>query len=279
MANNDRISEVYKGEIWASASQQRARRRIDWLVEVAEGDVVDVGCSQGITSILLARRGHTVVGIDVEESRVEYAEADRLAEPPEVRDRLSFRHTDGERFPLPDASVDTALLGEVIEHLEDPGAVLREIVRVLRPDGRLVLTTPFGYSPHHDHHHTFYLSSGLDVVAPWLTVDDLSVEEGYLRLIAHPGPMSREVRDRLILGAQDVFEAFTERAEIEAREARAVAPLRARLRALEDQARADRLRGVARAFDTPARRNGHPPRRAGVPALAHLDWTDDGDEQ
>jgi 2-polyprenyl-3-methyl-5-hydroxy-6-metoxy-1,4-benzoquinol methylase len=266
VANNDRISEVYKGEIWASASRQRARRRIDWLVSQAVGEVVDVGCSQGIVSVLMARAGHRVTGVDIEESRIEYAEADRLAEPPEVRDRLRFAHTDGESIPLPDASADSAILGEIIEHLEDAEPVMREVVRVLRPDGRAVLTTPFGYSPHHDHHHTFYVASGLDVVTPWLTVEHLEVEEGYLRLIARPGPMSAEDRDALVVRSQPLFEKYAEGIEIAAREsAHAVLSLRARLRAVEAGARHARLASVAQVFELQADRRRETRVRVGVP--------------
>ncbi len=54
--NDDRISEVYKGEIWTDALQNRARRRIHWMCSQVVGDsVVDIGCSQGIASILLGR--------------------------------------------------------------------------------------------------------------------------------------------------------------------------------------------------------------------------------
>ena len=57
VANADRISEVYKGEIWDEALQQRARNRIHWLTSHAHGRVLDVGCSQGIASLLVARNG------------------------------------------------------------------------------------------------------------------------------------------------------------------------------------------------------------------------------
>jgi SAM-dependent methyltransferase len=58
---------------------------------------------------------------------------------------LEFRHfnIETERFPFADSSFDVVLFCEILEHLlMDPVAVLREVKRVLRPSGALILTTP-----------------------------------------------------------------------------------------------------------------------------------------
>src|SRR5918996_681668 len=88
VANADRISEVYKGEIWDEMLQQRARNRINWLTSHARGHVLDVGCSQGIASLLAARAGHHVVGVDVELDRVAYALDDRAKQEPDIAQRV-----------------------------------------------------------------------------------------------------------------------------------------------------------------------------------------------
>jgi len=56
---------------------------------------------------------------------------------------------DGTAIPLADRSVDVVLLTEVLEHCPDPAGVLREIHRVLKPDGWLFFTVPFVW-PLHD---------------------------------------------------------------------------------------------------------------------------------
>jgi SAM-dependent methyltransferase len=204
MVNPDRISEVYKGEIWTESAQQVARDRIHWLVGQATGDVLDVGCSQGIASILCARRGSAVIGVDNRPDRVEYALADRDNEPPEVRARLDFRVADGSALGFPDASFDTVLMGEIVEHTEDASPLLAEAARVLRPQGRLALTTPFGLHRHPDHHATFYVDSLVRLLAPYFTVESLDIVDRYLRATGRPGAMTDP--DRLIVEAQPLME-------------------------------------------------------------------------
>jgi SAM-dependent methyltransferase len=50
---------------------------------------------------------------------------------------------DGNKIPMDDASVDCVMLTEVLEHCPEPENVLREVSRVLRPNGFLFLTVPF----------------------------------------------------------------------------------------------------------------------------------------
>lgn len=58
-------------------------------------------------------------------------------------------------IPVPDASFDAVLCTEVLEHVPDPLAVWREFYRILRPGGRVLLTTPM-YWPAHEEPYDFY---------------------------------------------------------------------------------------------------------------------------
>ena len=58
-----------------------------------------------------------------------------------------------ERIPLPAASMDTVLSHEVLEHCDDDGAALREMIRVLRAGGRLALFVPNRWYPFETHGH------------------------------------------------------------------------------------------------------------------------------
>jgi len=183
--NDDRISEVYHGKIWSVAAQERARRRVHWLCSKAVGEaVLDIGCSQGIASILLGREGFRVTGIDIQESRIDYARADLAAEAAEVQTRVDFMVANGSSLEFEADSFDTVLLGEVLEHLAVPGKLLDEACRVLKPGGRVVITTPFGLSAHHDHKQTFYPSALLKYLAEYFVPVSIEIVDRYFRIVA-----------------------------------------------------------------------------------------------
>jgi 2-polyprenyl-3-methyl-5-hydroxy-6-metoxy-1,4-benzoquinol methylase len=97
----------------------------------ASGTLADVGCGRG--DLWQALRGTFVACIGIDAVRY-----DGL--PPDVE--FHAADLDKDRLPLPDGSVDAAAAVEVIEHLDNPRAFVRELARVVRPGGWVVLTTP-----------------------------------------------------------------------------------------------------------------------------------------
>ena len=134
LIDHDRIAEVYEGTVGSREFQQVSRRRIHWMcAQVGGPDVLDVGCSQGIASILLAREGHRVIGIDREHEAIRAARERLDQEEAQVRERVEFRVGEGRAMGFADGSFDAVLLGEVLEHQLDPAKLLDESRRVLRP--------------------------------------------------------------------------------------------------------------------------------------------------
>ena len=90
---------------------------------------------------------------------------------------------DGVHIPFPDASFDHILCTEVLEHAEDPVALVAEMLRVLRPGGTLAATVPFSarvhHAPHDHHRFTRYrlaaMFSGFGQVSVTERGDDLAV--------------------------------------------------------------------------------------------------------
>jgi SAM-dependent methyltransferase/spore maturation protein CgeB len=256
----NRISALYRGEVLNAEAQRRARDRVDWLVAQARGEVLDVGCSQGIASFLCARNGMRVLGIDREPDLIEQALAERERKPREVAARVSFRVADASGLDAPDDSFDTVLLGEILEHLVDLEPVLAEAARVCKPDGIIALTTPFGVVPQESHPQTFFLATLIDALHPELTIESVDIVDGHFRVTATPGAMTREAADRLLVELQPFYEQrladlHSELHLVRARRKRAAAMareldtelLRAR-RALQRLGRQGRLAHMARAL-------------------------------
>jgi len=101
-----------------------------------DGLIVDAGCGTGKWVAYLAGLGYRIVGLDI--SR------EALALAKKKMPSLALILTDTQRSPIRDASVDCVLSLGVVEHDErGPIAGLRELHRMLRPGGLLVLDVPF----------------------------------------------------------------------------------------------------------------------------------------
>jgi SAM-dependent methyltransferase len=97
--------------------------------------VLDLGCGDGWMTTELAALGAAPLGIEIASAAVERARRHH----PELEFRLA--DTDGV-LPLEDNAVDVVWASEVIEHVADTARWLSEVRRVLRPRGRLLVTTP-----------------------------------------------------------------------------------------------------------------------------------------
>ena len=166
MSGGNRVAEMYLGSFGSVDSQVHERERVHWVCSQVQGEqVLEVGCSQGIVALLLAREGFDVVGVDVASGALEFAEGLRVEEAQAVQDRLEFRLTDGSLDEFGDGSFECVVLGEVVEHLTQPQRLLADVVRVLAPGGRLVLTTTIGIYPDPDHKESLFPSDLIELLA------------------------------------------------------------------------------------------------------------------
>jgi 2-polyprenyl-3-methyl-5-hydroxy-6-metoxy-1,4-benzoquinol methylase len=119
-----------------SGRAQRQLRMLTALLADEDGPqvIVDVGCGDGAATGMVHRLGHTVVGIDWSMMALRHAQQQGLL--------LIRGGVDAPGLPLATGSADVVILSEVIEHIVDTDSAIDEIHRVLRPGGRLLLSTP-----------------------------------------------------------------------------------------------------------------------------------------
>lgn len=98
------------------------------------GVVVEAGCGEGYGAQLLRQAGAEVIAVDYDETAVSHV-SDRYPEVSAVRANLVD-------LPLDDGCADLLVSLQVIEHLWDLAEFFREAHRVLRPGGRIVVSTP-----------------------------------------------------------------------------------------------------------------------------------------
>ena len=148
----------------------------DLLGQRPVGDLLDIGTGTGRILSLLAPRASRATGIDRSHEMLAFARA-ALAQS-ELR-HVQLRHGDMYHLALPVRSMDLVVLHQVLHFADDPVAVLREVARVLRPGGRLLMVD---FAPHReeslrDQHAHRRLGFATDDIVHWGAVVGLQARE------------------------------------------------------------------------------------------------------
>ncbi|HUD01952.1 MAG TPA: bifunctional 2-polyprenyl-6-hydroxyphenol methylase/3-demethylubiquinol 3-O-methyltransferase UbiG [Rhabdochlamydiaceae bacterium] len=134
--NNDFYEEL--GDKWVAASDHpiallRAENRLrnPWIASrlPSHAKVLDMGCGAGFLTHDLARLGHEVTGIDLSEDSL------RIAKKLDETGRIKYIQGDATAVPLPENSLDVVCAMDLLEHVENPKAVIQEAARLLKPGG------------------------------------------------------------------------------------------------------------------------------------------------
>ncbi|HYE74165.1 MAG TPA: class I SAM-dependent methyltransferase [Blastocatellia bacterium] len=140
------------------ALQPSATARLNFVKEVLESmtdeqaEVADLGCGSGVilNEILTLKQSWTGYGLDISHASINYAR--KLAAHKGVAERAEFMTGDASMLPYADQSLSLVIASEVIEHLPHPELIVKEIARVLKPGGKLILTMPLeSHTPAHLH--------------------------------------------------------------------------------------------------------------------------------
>lgn len=143
--------------------------------------LLDLGCGEGRHTIgaYWLLKNWDIIGVD--KARADLATAkikfDEFRQQCTQPNRVSFIEGDGLLLPFADHTFDVIICAEVLEHIADFGAMLREIKRLLKPGGQLALSVP-RYWP--------------EKLCWWLSEDYHSNEGGHVRIFGR-GELQREV--------------------------------------------------------------------------------------
>ena len=113
------------------------RDMLEWLDQKEGERILDIACGGGELSLKIAEKGCEIYGIDMSENAIKSAK--RLAEREKIM--CEFEIGSAEDLPYPDGYFDKAICSSSLEHFKDDIKALKEMHRVLKPNGTVVLTT------------------------------------------------------------------------------------------------------------------------------------------
>ncbi len=123
---------------WHTASDHpiallRAENRLrnPWIASFfpLPAKILDMGCGAGFLTHELVKLGHGVTGIDLSERSLQ------TAQKFDQTGRVAYLKADATALPFPDTSFDAVCAMDLLEHVENPSALIQEASRVLKPGG------------------------------------------------------------------------------------------------------------------------------------------------
>lgn len=152
MASHERTANDEANNV----TYQRCQFTYEYVSPLIKGkDALDIGCGMAFGTALMAESAATMKGIDYDKATVE----DNRKRFSGIKN-LTFDVVTVPPLPFPDASFDAVTTFHFIEHIHERQTFLKECIRVLRPGGKLYITTPnikrlLARNPFHIHEYTF----------------------------------------------------------------------------------------------------------------------------
>lgn len=181
---HDRVMEAYYGKL-GDQFMRETQSRIHWICAQVKGRrILDVGCSQGIVPLLLAREGCQVIGVDTSPQAIEEAKGYLSAEPAHIQQNVTYINSDFLALDTLEVEPDTVVISEVLEHLVRPELFVEKAYDLLKQGGRLVVTVPFGVNDFIEQRQTFYRVKPLRLLAKRLQIVEVEMFGKWLGIVA-----------------------------------------------------------------------------------------------
>lgn len=115
-------------------------------IQILGKSIVDFGCNDGALSFEYLQKGAVrVIGVDIDEQAI------RRAQSRYCDERLVFVQNSVDSIPLSDNSCDIVISYDVVEHISQPRSILKELYRILVPNGKVLIGTWGWYHPFAPH--------------------------------------------------------------------------------------------------------------------------------
>jgi demethylmenaquinone methyltransferase/2-methoxy-6-polyprenyl-1,4-benzoquinol methylase len=126
------------GALLSFGQDPRWRRAMVARVEASPGDrILDVATGTGMVAVALVRHyGCSVVGLDQSTQMLSGAQA-KLVDDPDLAAHIELVRGEAEALPFADGEFDHLTFTYLLRYVDDPGATLRELARVVKPGGRI----------------------------------------------------------------------------------------------------------------------------------------------
>ncbi|GFP74325.1 class I SAM-dependent methyltransferase [Clostridium fungisolvens] len=167
-------SKVYFKEVakeWDTMRQdffsESVRDKAYEVADVKEGKLAaDIGAGTGFITEGLLQKGLNVIAVDQSYEMIE-----EMKQKFNLSNQVEYRQGDAEKLPIDDVTVDYAMANMYLHHVEDPLIAIKEMVRILKPSGKLVITDL------DQHNHEFLRTEQHD---RWMGFDRKDIENWFV---------------------------------------------------------------------------------------------------
>jgi ubiquinone/menaquinone biosynthesis C-methylase UbiE len=138
MGSKEYFDEVARewDKLRSSFFSEEVREKAFTKASVREGELAaDIGAGTGFFTEGLVKKGLTVIAVDQSEAMLEVMRKKFTG-----MNGIEYRIGEAEKLPISDGSVDYAFANMYLHHVESPPIAIKEMVRILKPGGKIVIT-------------------------------------------------------------------------------------------------------------------------------------------